>query len=265
MAECRKHQAEHGRGNKKTGCVLVEPYPYIVKYGDPETLASYTVTQSFLYSQSNKLRIPKLIHQFDNGQGTSYVVLEHIKLVESPDDLDERIVDAVKWLLGVQAPSDHQLGPLGGGCIRHAFFESSEAPLPFVSVTALQRYVDKGRTRLINSGKSFDRVKLTEERLVCVQARLDASHFGVDEEDNTVLMGLGNISFLPESFATYTLLSNAKFATLPETLGLSGDTNMKAMVAIAHNLGMTSDPSLGLDKYGRTPNKGTKDTASDDL
>ena len=143
MAECRKHQAEHGRGNKKTGCVLVEPYPYIVKYGDPETLASYTVTQSFLYSQSNKLRIPKLIHQFDNGQGTSYVVLEHIKLVESPDDLDERIVDAVKWLLGVQAPSDHQLGPLGGGCIRHAFFESSEAPLPFVSVTALQRYVDK--------------------------------------------------------------------------------------------------------------------------
>ena len=99
-------------------------------------------------------------------------------------------------------------------------------------------------------------------------------------------MGLGNISFLPESFATYTLLSNAKFATLPETLSLSGDTKMKAMVAIAHNLGMTSDPSLGasiylylrwrerfrptfvilgLDKYGRTPNKGTKDTASDDL
>ena len=136
MAECRKHQAEHGRGNKKTGCVLLESF--IVKYGDPEILASYIVTQSFLYPQSNKVRIHKLIHQLDNGQGTSYVVLKHIELVESPDDLDERIRVAFPPHLiagrassfKLQAPSDHQLGPLGGGCIRHAFFESSEAPLP---------------------------------------------------------------------------------------------------------------------------------------
>ena len=143
MAECRKHQAEHG---SKTGCVLVEPYPYIVKYDDPETLASYIETQSFLWNaeqQTNKPRIPKLIHQFGNGQGTAYVVLEYIKLVQAPDDLDKRIEDAVTWLSGVQAPSDHKLGPLGGGCIRHSFFESGEAPLPFVSVKALQRYVDK--------------------------------------------------------------------------------------------------------------------------
>jgi hypothetical protein len=63
--------------------------------------------------------------------------------VESPPDLDKRIVDAVTWLSGVPAPSNHKLGPLGGGCIRHAFFQDSEAPLPFVSVKALERYVEK--------------------------------------------------------------------------------------------------------------------------
>ena len=73
---------------------------------------------------------------------------------------------------------------------------------------------------------------------------MDASHFGVDEEDNTVLMGLGNISFLPETFARYTLV-DTKFATLAESLGLSGAANMGAMAAIAHNLAMTGDPSLG--------------------
>lgn len=63
------------------------------------------------------------------------------------------------------------------------------------------------------------------------------------------MMGLGNISFLPESFAGYTLLSNDKFAALPETLGLSSATNMGSMAKIAHNLGMTSDPSLGASIY----------------
>ena len=226
MAECRKHQAEHG---SKTGCVLVEPYPYFVRYGDPETLASYIETRSFLWNseqQTKKPRIPKLIHQFrvGNGQGTAYAVLEHIKPVQSPDDLDKRIEDAVTWLSGVQAPSDHKLGPLGGGCIRHVFFESVEAPLPFVSVKALQRYIDKlcvqylyflahPSSIIMKPGTGAQKASIQRgrrrwrhahggtARSVCVQATMDASHFGVDEEDNTILMGLGNISFLPETFA----------------------------------------------------------------
>ena len=70
MAECRKHQAEHG---SKTGCVLIEPYPYFVRYGDPETLASYIETRSFLWNseqQTKKPRIPKLIHQFPSRKRT---------------------------------------------------------------------------------------------------------------------------------------------------------------------------------------------------
>ena len=121
-------------------------------YGDPKALTCDIETRTLLCNAeeqpgTTKPRIPKPIHQFDNGQGTAFVVLEYIKLVDSlqVDDLNKRISDAVTWLSAVQAPSHHKLGPLGGGYIRHTFFmfEDYEAPLPFVDVKALQRYVDK--------------------------------------------------------------------------------------------------------------------------
>ena len=79
-----------------------------------------------------------------------------------------------------------------------------------------------------------------------VQGIMDSSHFGVDEKGNTVIMSFGSISFLPESFACYTLHCTEKFATLPRTLAWSGASNMTSMVAIAHALGMTADPRLGV-------------------
>ena len=61
-------------------------------------------------------------------------------------------------------------------------------------------------------------------------------------------MGLGNMSFLPETFARYTLV-HAKFATLADTLRLSGASDMRTLAAISHNLGMTADWSLGASIY----------------
>ena len=146
VATCNEHEATHGPGNKITTCVLGRS-TYTIKFGISQTLASRIVTQPFLYDakqESDKLRIPKLIHHFDNGQGKTYLVMESIKLVESlPSDLDKRIEDALTWLSGVSAPSNHKLGPLGGGCIRHDFFESGEAPLAFVDVKAVELYMEK--------------------------------------------------------------------------------------------------------------------------
>ncbi|KAH9990931.1 hypothetical protein BJV77DRAFT_1150809 [Russula vinacea] len=93
------------------------------------------------------------------------------------------------------------------------------------------------------------------ERLMGVQGIMDSSHFGVDEKGNTVIMGFGSISFLPESFACYTLHCTETFATLPRTLAWSGASNMTSMVAIAHALGMTADPRLGLNDKGEDVNK----------
>ena len=78
-----------------------------------------------------------------------------------------------------------------------------------------------------------------------IHGNMDDSHFGVDEEGNTVMMGFGSISFLPESFGRYILLSTDKFDALPETLGWAGASNMRSMEEIAANLGMTANPSLG--------------------
>ena len=82
---CREHEATHSRGNKNTACVLVGSY--IVRYGDPIKLVSYTATQSLLCNaqqETNKPRIPQLIHHFGNGQGKAFVIVEAIKLVEMP-------------------------------------------------------------------------------------------------------------------------------------------------------------------------------------
>lgn len=147
-AACREHEATHG-GVSKNKAAQFFFGPYLVKYGGLNIIASYTQMQSLLWNateSSTKPRIPKLIHHFDNGQGKAFAVIEVIKLVESPSlgpDLDKRIADAVRWLSGVPAPSKHKLGPLGGGRIRHAFFLDSEAPLPFVDVKALNRYLEK--------------------------------------------------------------------------------------------------------------------------
>ena len=89
-------------------------------------------------------------------------------------------------------------------------------------------------------------VTFNGERLTGVQGIMDSSHFGVDEKGYTVIMGFGSISFLPESFACYTLHCTQKFTTLPRTLAWSGASNMTSMVAIAHTLGMTADPRLGV-------------------
>ncbi|KAL1668904.1 hypothetical protein GGF50DRAFT_110888 [Schizophyllum commune] len=250
VAACREHQVQHGR--RRAGYVVLNQY--IVQYGEPAVLDHSVKMRVFLAStepRPDKPYIPQLIHHFDNGQGTAYVVLEYVKLAKSPVDLDKRIAAVVTWLSGLQTPPGHKLGPLGGGHIRHAFFDGQEAPLPFESVEALERYVEKGRTKLYKHGQGIDPISLRDERLLCTQADLDKSHFGVDEAGRTVLMGLRSISFVPETFARYTLV-NAKLATLADRLGLSGESDMKAMAAIAHVLGMTADSTLGLDNQGKT-------------
>ncbi|KAL1693175.1 hypothetical protein GGG16DRAFT_111401 [Schizophyllum commune] len=56
---------------------------------------------------------------------------------------------------------------------------------------------------------------------------------------------------MPETFARYTLVK-AQLTTLADRLGLSGESIMKAMAGIAHVMGMTADPTLGLDYQGKT-------------
>ena len=77
------------------------------------------------------------------------------------------------------------------------------------------------------------------------QSDMHDSNFGVDENGRTVLMDFNTIGLLPESFIAFTLSCNKKFNPLAASLGLSGNSKLSSMAAIAYCLGMVSDPTFG--------------------
>jgi hypothetical protein len=57
-----------------------------------------------------------------------------------------KIADTVALLLQCPLPPPGEgIGPVGGGCIQHGFFCMQEAPIPFVNLAALEKYVNKVR------------------------------------------------------------------------------------------------------------------------
>ncbi|KAJ3511202.1 hypothetical protein NLJ89_g4239 [Agrocybe chaxingu] len=262
MAACTKHAEEHWRDNGYRGCVFIGP-DYFVKYDDKESLWPQIATQLYIYnyaeSQADTPRIPKVIHHFEGDQGRAYLVMEYIKLTDSPPDLHERTAEALRWLSGVPAPPNHVIGPLGGGCIRHSFFKDNEAPLLFSSIEALERYMEKGRSRLSRlANPPVKPVRISGERLIFTQPDIPPSNFGVDEDRKTVLLNFEETALLPESFAMYSMSSDASFAAVADSLGWSGSSNLASMAAISHCLWMTADPELGLDEDGYPKAKGSR-------
>jgi hypothetical protein len=253
IEKCAADRKTHGHDSGLFACVLGST-TYQIKYGVSEELAPRIATQLFLYDaaqKTNNIRVPGLLYHFDQA-GRTYLVMEHIDFIEvSTSDMDNRIEDALRWLSCLRGD---KLGPVGGGCIIHRFFNEGEAPLAFKSVEALELYIAKGKTRIVPShAKTLQPVTFNGEPLMFVQANLDDGHFGVDKEGNTVIMGFRSISCLPQSFGRYTLLSSDKqfLTSLPDKLHWLGDSNMNTMVQVAANLAMTAGPALGLDEDGK--------------
>ena len=132
-----------------TACVSIGT-DYFVKFGDPCTLWPEHQTQSYIFDYAmshphpDAPRIPQVVHYFRND-GIGYLVMEFIALTPPPLDLIDRTTQALVWLSNVPPPPNHVIGPLGGGPIRHKFFDDYEAPLLFSSVEALQRYMNRVR------------------------------------------------------------------------------------------------------------------------
>ena len=88
-------------------------------------------------------------------------------------------------------------------------------------------------------------VKVSGERLMFAQSDMDVSNFGVDENGRTVLMDFSEVGLLPATFVAYTLSSDEKLPPIVDFLGLSGNSNLASMAAIAQCLGTVSNPKLG--------------------
>ena len=105
--------------------------------------------------------------------------------------------------------------------------------------------MEQGRLRLWNRGYGAQPVNFSEERCIFTPPPMNDSNFGVDENGKTVLLGLGRIAFLPESFASWNL---SEHKDILGTFGWSR-ANISTMCKVAHNLAMTADPSLSKSTY----------------
>ncbi|KDR78625.1 hypothetical protein GALMADRAFT_63963, partial [Galerina marginata CBS 339.88] len=133
-----------------------------------------------------------------------------------------------------------------GGSTRHNFFKEFKAPFVFPDVVTLDRHVKTVYGLLSVTARRKDSlVRVCGESLMVTQSDMDGSNFGVDEHRRTVLMDFSEIGLLPEIFIAYMLFSDSKHGPIAASFGLSGNSNLASMAAIAHCLGMVADPKLG--------------------
>ena len=143
---CTNHELVHWKDKDYRACVSIGTN-YFVKFGHPDDLRPELQTQLYIFDYAranphpNAPRIPQVVHHFGDSR-TMYLVMEFITLTAAPLD---RTAQALVWLSSIPPPPNHVIGPLGGGYIRHKFFNDYEAPLLFSSVEALQRYTHKVR------------------------------------------------------------------------------------------------------------------------
>ncbi|KAH9015922.1 hypothetical protein EDB85DRAFT_1875454 [Lactarius pseudohatsudake] len=249
IAVCNEHEKQNWRNYGYRTCVYIGT-DYFVKYGSREDLEPELATQEFIFNHAQQPqtpippRIAKILHHFVD-EVTMYLVMERINLQVSPPDLATRIQEAMKWLSEIPLPSNPTLGPAGGGPIRHMFFKDFRAPFDIPDVGMLDEYMKKAYGLLsFTAQQRVSPVSVSGERLVFTQSDMDDSNFGVDENGRTVLMDFSEVGLLPETFIAYTLSSDRKLHPIAASLGLSGNSNLVSMAAIAQCLGMVSDPRL---------------------
>ena len=95
---------------------------------------------------ANAPHVPKVYDYFTVEDKMAYLVVEYINPGSTlARDVPEKVAEGLQWLRGLPAPSDATIGPMGGGLARHKVFKDYTAPLPFSSIEALERYMNKVR------------------------------------------------------------------------------------------------------------------------
>jgi hypothetical protein len=88
-------------------------------------------------------------------------------------------------------------------------------------------------------------VTIRKDRLMFTQSDMDPSNFGVDEQDQTVVMDFAEIGLLPETFVAYTMSTHdSSLDPIARSLGFSNGSNA-SMARIRWYLWLVSDPKLG--------------------
>lgn len=254
---CREYERVHLQDKGYRRCVVMGPN-YFVKFDACGILWPVILTQDYIYqytkSDVNAPRVPEILHFF-RKEGMAYAVMECVNFTIPPvlETAAEKAAAALSWLSKVPAPPGHtRIGPLGNGCARHRLFKDNQAPLPFSSIEALERYLNKAGKTCRPRTQPIEPVMISHEKLIFIQSDMDPSKFGVDDEGKTVLLDFGSVGLLPESFAVFTMSSCNTFITAVSRYlnWPPSNNNQKSMAIIRGFLWMVSDQSLGLDEDG---------------
>ncbi|KIO20142.1 hypothetical protein M407DRAFT_30177 [Tulasnella calospora MUT 4182] len=262
ISACAKHEQENGHKRDYRRCLQFGSY--FVKFDAYWSFLPEVTTLKYLAdlakNDASGPRVPQVHHFFHQNGRMAYVVMELIQLVEVPiADLAVKAAQAVLWMRGVPAPSDVVLGPKGPGPARHVVFKNRVAPLDFVSVKALERYFNKAVGKLRLRFKNLADVSIANEPLVLTQSDMDPSNFGVDVAGKSVILDPGEIGWLPESLALYTLFRTTDFASnvaaclyAPEDAArLGAHPNLASMAGMRVMLAQAAGPTFNLDNNGQ--------------
>jgi hypothetical protein len=91
--------------------------------------------------------------------------------------------------------------------------------------------------------KQLSPLEICGDRLMFTKSDMDPSNFGVDDHGKTVLMDVGDIGVLPETFGAHTM-SSERLAPVAIALSLSDSSNTW-MATVSWLLWMVASPTLG--------------------
>jgi hypothetical protein len=76
----------------------------------------------------------------------AYLVMEYIEPKTIPaQDAPEKIAKALQWLYDLPAPLDVTIGSVGSRYARYSLFKEFTVSLPFSSMEALEKYMNRVR------------------------------------------------------------------------------------------------------------------------
>jgi len=255
ISACAEHERASRWEHDYRRCLVIEGV--FVKFDSYRSLYPQVETQKYVFQcakgDMNAPRVPEVLHFFHRDYQMAYVVMEYINLTPHPvPDLPKKVALEIQWLRDLPAPLDCLwFGPLGGGRVRHTLFKDYLAPLSFISIQAIERYLNTAIPRVSRRSGPLAPVSFSQERLVFTQSDMDESNFGVDTEGRTCLFDFAEVGLLPESFASYTMSIRDPFTVaVAQHLGWPTSSNISTMGKISSFLWIYYDPTLGLDDNG---------------
>ncbi len=146
ISACAEHKCDYWEDGYWC-CVVTQGY--FVKFNSYNSLYPQVEMQKYI-SQCTKLDrsapcVPKVLHFFHWKYQMAYMVMDYIKPTPTPVlDLPKRVALALQWLRNLPAPPGHVgIGPLGNSHTCHTLFKDCMVPLSFLSIQAVDRYMDQ--------------------------------------------------------------------------------------------------------------------------